>query len=47
MRPVELGRSDDESYAVTAGLAAGAEIAVGNTFLLKAELGKAEAGHDD
>ncbi|QEE42674.1 efflux RND transporter periplasmic adaptor subunit [Methylobacterium sp. WL2] len=47
MRSVELGRSDDESYAVTAGLAAGTEIAVGNTFLLKAELGKAEAGHDD
>jgi cobalt-zinc-cadmium efflux system membrane fusion protein len=44
---VELGRSDDEAYEVTAGLEAGAVIAIGNTFLLKAELGKAEAGHDD
>ncbi|MEL6064864.1 MULTISPECIES: efflux RND transporter periplasmic adaptor subunit [unclassified Methylobacterium] len=46
-RVVELGPSDDEAYAVTAGLEPGAEIATGNTFLLKAELGKAEAGHDD
>jgi cobalt-zinc-cadmium efflux system membrane fusion protein len=45
-RPVTLGRSDDESHEVTAGLEAGAEIAVGNTFLLKAEFGKADAGHD-
>ncbi|MGH1590334.1 efflux RND transporter periplasmic adaptor subunit [Methylobacterium phyllosphaerae] len=45
-RPVTLGRSDDESHEVTAGLEAGAEIAVGNTFLLKAELGKADADHD-
>jgi membrane fusion protein, heavy metal efflux system len=45
-RAVELGRSDDDAYEVTAGLAAGAEIAVGNAFLLKAELGKADADHD-
>lgn len=45
-RPVTLGRSDDEFHEVTAGLEAGAEIAVGNTFLLKAELGKADADHD-
>jgi membrane fusion protein, heavy metal efflux system len=45
-RPVTLGRSDDESHEVTAGLEAGAEIAVGNTFLLKAEFGKSDAGHD-
>ena len=45
-RPVTLGRSDDEAYEVTAGLEPGAEIAVGNAFLLKAELGKADAGHD-
>ena len=44
-RPVTLGRSDDEAYEVTAGLEPGAEIAVGNAFLLKAELGKADAGH--
>ncbi|MCJ2048670.1 efflux RND transporter periplasmic adaptor subunit [Methylobacterium sp. J-070] len=45
-RAIELGRSDDEAHEVTAGLEAGAEIAVGNTFLLKAELGKADADHD-
>jgi membrane fusion protein, heavy metal efflux system len=45
-RPVTLGRSDDEAHEVTAGLAAGEAIAVGNAFLLKAELGKAEADHD-
>ena len=45
-RPVELGPSDDEAYAVTGGLEPGAEIATGNTFLLKAELGKADADHD-
>ena len=45
-REVELGRSDDEAYEVTAGLKAGEDIAVANTFLLKAELGKAEADHD-
>ncbi|GJE39110.1 efflux RND transporter periplasmic adaptor subunit [Methylobacterium persicinum] len=46
-REVELGHSDDEAYEVTAGLKAGEEIAVGNSFLLKAELGKAEAGDND
>ncbi|MDP4006911.1 efflux RND transporter periplasmic adaptor subunit [Methylobacterium sp. NEAU K] len=46
-RAVELGRSDDVAYEVTAGLQAGEAIAVGNAFVLKAELGKAEAGHDD
>jgi cobalt-zinc-cadmium efflux system membrane fusion protein len=45
-RPVTLGRSDDEAYEVTAGLEPGAEIATGNSFLLKAELGKADADHD-
>jgi cobalt-zinc-cadmium efflux system membrane fusion protein len=45
-RAVDLGRSDDEAYEVTAGLEPGAEIATGNSFLLKAELGKADADHD-
>ena len=45
-REVELGRSDDDSYEVTAGLKPGEEIAVANSFLLKAELGKGEADHD-
>jgi cobalt-zinc-cadmium efflux system membrane fusion protein len=46
-RAVKVGRSDDDAFEVTEGLAAGDEIAVANTFLLKAELGKAEADHDD
>ena len=46
-RAVKVGRSDDDAFEVTEGLAAGDEIAVANTFLLKAELGKAEAGDDD
>ncbi|MEL6064615.1 MULTISPECIES: efflux RND transporter periplasmic adaptor subunit [unclassified Methylobacterium] len=46
-REVELGHSDDEAFEVTVGLKAGEEIAVGNSFLLKAELGKAEAGDND
>lgn len=45
MRAVELGRSDDDAFEVAAGLKADEEIAVANTFLLKAELGKSEAGH--
>lgn len=45
-RVVMLGRSDDRSIEVISGLAAGEPVAVANTFLLKAELGKAEAGHD-
>ncbi|KQQ17602.1 cation transporter [Methylobacterium sp. Leaf122] len=45
-REVKVGRSDDQALEVTEGLSAGEEIAVANTFLLKAELGKAEADHD-
>ena len=45
-REVELGRSDDDAVEVASGLKPGDEIAVGNTFLLKAELGKSEADHD-
>ena len=43
---VRFVESDDEAYEVTAGLEPGAEIATGNSFLLKAELGKADADHD-
>lgn len=46
-RDVKLGRSDDKSFEVVSGLSPGEEIAVANTFLLKAELGKSEAKHDD
>ena len=41
------GRQDARLVEVTDGLAAGERVATANTFVLKAELGKAEAGHDD
>jgi membrane fusion protein, heavy metal efflux system len=41
-RIVTAGRSDDQFVEITSGLSAGESIAVKNTFLLKAELGKAE-----
>ena len=44
-REVELGRSDDDAFEVVSGLKPGEGIAVANTFLVKAELGKAEADH--
>lgn len=46
-RDVKIGRADDEGFEIVSGLAPGDEIAVKNTFLLKAELGKTEAKHDD
>lgn len=46
-RDVKLGRSDDDSFEVISGLNAGETVAVKNTFLLKAELGKSDAKHDD
>ena len=46
-RDVTLGRADDEAYEITSGLTVADEIAVKNTFLLKAELGRAEAAHND
>jgi len=44
-REVALGRSDDDAFEVVSGLKPGEELAVANSFLLKAELGKSEAGH--
>lgn len=46
-RDVKVGRADDEAFEIVSGLAVGDEIAVKNTFLLKAELGKTEAAHND
>lgn len=46
-RDVKVGRSDDDAVEILSGLQPGEEIAVKNTFLLKAELGKSEAKHDD
>lgn len=45
-RPVVLGRQGDLRAEVIAGLTAGERILAKNSFLLKAELGKAEAEHD-
>lgn len=39
-RKVEVGRGDDENVEILSGLQPGEEIAVSNTFVLKAELGK-------
>lgn len=46
-RTVALGRQDARLTEVTSGLAAGERVATANTFVLKAELGKAAASHDD
>jgi membrane fusion protein, heavy metal efflux system len=47
VRTVVLGRQDARLTEVTSGLAVSERIATANTFILKAELGKAEADHDD
>ena len=44
-REVVLGDMDEEGVAIVFGLDSGEEIAVSNTFILKADLGKAEAEH--
>lgn len=44
-RPVELGRGDGKQVEVVKGLAAGDRYAATNSFVLKAELGKAGASH--
>jgi cobalt-zinc-cadmium efflux system membrane fusion protein len=46
-RKVTVGRQDGRAAEITSGLSAGERIATANTFVLKAELGKAEADHDD
>ncbi len=46
VRPVRLGRRDDRGVEILAGLDPGEPYAVENTFLLKADLGKAGASHD-
>jgi cobalt-zinc-cadmium efflux system membrane fusion protein len=44
-REVVLGRTDDQSAEIVFGLDPGETIAVTNTFVLKADLGKSEADH--
>lgn len=45
-RPLELGRSDGEKVEVLEGLSLGEKYAVRNSFVIKAEIGKAGATHD-
>lgn len=45
--PLQLGRSDGEFVEVKSGLDAGVPYATRNSFILKAELGKGEAAHED
>lgn len=45
-RDVTIGRQDAETVEILGGLSPGEPVAIKNTFLLKAELGKGEAGHD-
>ncbi len=46
VRPLELGRSDGKFIEVVKGLSAGERYAAKNSFLIKADLGKAGASHD-
>jgi cobalt-zinc-cadmium efflux system membrane fusion protein len=46
VRPVKTGRDDGRVTEITEGLKAGEPIALANTFVLKAELGKSEIEHD-
>lgn len=45
-RPLELGRRDGRMVEVIRGLSAGERYAARNSFVIKAELGKAGASHD-
>lgn len=45
-RPLELGRSDGRYVEVLKGLSAGERYAAKNSFLIKADIGKAGASHD-
>ena len=46
MRPVTIGLGSDAAVPVLSGLRVGERVATVNAFVLKAELGKAEAEHD-
>lgn len=46
-RAVDLGRTDGEISEVRGGITAGESYATKNSFILKAELGKGEAEHED
>ncbi|MEW6449698.1 MAG: efflux RND transporter periplasmic adaptor subunit [Pseudomonadota bacterium] len=44
-RKVKTGREDDDQVEILSGVEAGETVAIANTFILKAELGKSEAEH--
>ena len=46
-RAVRVGRSDAEATEILSGLAVGERYVTKNSFILKADLGKGEAEHDD
>lgn len=46
-RPIKPGRSAEEGIEVLSGLQAGELYANANTFVIKAQLGKGEAGHEE
>lgn len=45
-RPITLGRSDGKTVEVLSGLKAGERYAASNSYLIKADIGKAGASHD-
>ena len=45
-RPLELGRSDGQMVEVLKGLSVGEKYAAGNSFAIKADMGKSGATHD-
>jgi cobalt-zinc-cadmium efflux system membrane fusion protein len=45
-REVTIGKADDDAFEILSGLEPGDEVAVANSFILKAELGKPEADDD-
>lgn len=47
VRPVQLGATDGKWVQVVRGLPAGTKYAASGSFVLKADLGKADATHDD
>lgn len=46
MRPVKLGKSDGNMVEVRDGLKAGEQYVSQGSFIIKADIGKSEAGHD-
>jgi cobalt-zinc-cadmium efflux system membrane fusion protein len=44
-QPVEMGRTDGEWTEILTGLSTGDRVATANSFVLKSELLKTEAGH--